>query len=388
MRVLVVRGDLNSASGYSQAIELYVERLAPEFDAVLGVDLHFHESRAMSRWDYPLVTDGQVQSLCRKSDHSVDVLTVSTPDNYRPFDAARNIGLFFWETDRLGRPAWISSINKGVDEMWVPAEFMVGMLEREGVTLPVRYLPCPLPQHVDVGAESDLGDMLLRSIDTDDMLTFDEVRARHPMLYLNTGTAIPRKGMPILAHEWCSLRAQHSDIGLIVKVGTIRVEQSIESLVREVRSLWGRVAQRLGLQDTHAYVMVARLDSAEMAALSRRTDAFLTTTLGEGFGLGTFESLAAERPAICPRHTAFSELLAPDYPYFLDTSWEAVGLADPTRNYPISARWGVVSPGALLATHARLADDRDRNVLSSQVENAAMRARDHVEAVWKEAALA
>jgi glycosyltransferase involved in cell wall biosynthesis len=386
VKTLVVRGDLNSSSGYAQAISLYVERLAPSYAAILGVDLHHHESTHLARWPYPVISDAQLGRLCGRPDVMLDVLTVSTPDDYERVPHARNFGLFFWETDRLGRPDWITRMNTSLDEVWIPAQFMAEMLRDEGLTLPLVHRPCPLPSTPEDEVDDAVDGLLMSGIERGSLasraITFDEVRSRHPELLLSTGTLIPRKGFPLLAHEWFRLAAASPDTGLIVKLGTIDVTKSESDVLTEGTSIFRRTAQRLGATPRGVYLLVGRLSNHQMNELTRQTDAFVTTSVGEGFGLGIFESLRLGRPALCPRHTSLTELLPEDYRYFLDTDWVAVGLGDPTGLYPISARWGLPVPGSLCDAHARLTADRSTGEVDDEVKRALVHAEEASSRFW------
>jgi glycosyltransferase involved in cell wall biosynthesis len=385
--VLVVRGDLNSTSGYTRATELYLGAIERQYDIVLGVDLHHHYARATERWEYPLVDDAAISDLIGDDDLVVDILTIATPDQYRPFPARRNIGCFFWETDRLGRPGWITMINSCVSEMWVPARFMGEMLHREGAQVPISWRPCPLPAAA-VEPTGDASGVLLLEVTLDDgarapLAPFGRVREASSLLFLSTNTFIPRKGLPVLVHQWHDVLDRVPDASLVLKVGTIDVTMTRAALERAVtetiRAGWNRATP------PRIHLVFGHLPHETLRAMTVASDAQVTTAFGEGFGLGVFETIADGSPALCPRHTALAELLPDDYPYFLDTDWTNVGLADPTNLYPISARWGVAREGALVAAVDRLLADRASGALGREVERAATHARsigDRSEVTW------
>lgn len=52
-------------------------------------------------------------------------------------------------------------------------------------------------------------------------------------------------------------------------------------------------------------------------------DCIISTTLGEGFGLGWVEAMACMKPTISPRNTAMKELIAEDMGYLVDSGSEA-----------------------------------------------------------------
>lgn len=55
--------------------------------------------------------------------------------------------------------------------------------------------------------------------------------------------------------------------------------------------------------------LIGSLDNAALNALYNAADLYLTTSLGEGWGMGITEALAAGTPVAAPRHTACAEIL-------------------------------------------------------------------------------
>ena len=100
MRLLIIRGDLQSHSGYSSAAREYCGLLAGFFDRLAGVDIHQSSARPFEPFPYPLVSEAEARHLTRGADFAL-VLSFTTPDRYRRYDNAVNVGLTFWETDRL-----------------------------------------------------------------------------------------------------------------------------------------------------------------------------------------------------------------------------------------------------------------------------------------------
>ena len=373
-RVLVVRGDLNSYSGYAYATRLYLESLEADFDVVLGVDLHGHPSRHVAVWVYPLIDDGLILSVASQPDVDLVVLTISTPDNFRRFESAQNVGLFFWETTRLGNASWITSMNH-IDEVRVPAAFMREMLETEGVTTPIVYAPCPLPESIERPELTDIPNITLREIPMHPagqaaFHTLAEIRANSKRLFLSTNSFIPRKGFPVLVDEWLTVVDAYPEAALILKVSTIDVTETPDRLYDRIERLFAQIGQRHNLTSTRVFVCTASLTHEAMQALGSTCDAFLTMSFGEGLGLGLFENLLSGKPVICPRHTSFEEFLPTDYPYFLDTEVANFGLADPVGVNPISARWGVPREGSLLTTIRQLIVDLDEGRAQPAIDNA------------------
>ena len=105
MKLLVIRGDLQSHSGYSAAARDYCRILKTLFDRIIGVDIHFSPDRPFERFPFPLVEEAEARR--QAAAESALVLSFTTPDCYARYDHAVNVGLTFWETDRFPLQDWM-----------------------------------------------------------------------------------------------------------------------------------------------------------------------------------------------------------------------------------------------------------------------------------------
>ena len=86
----------------------------------------------------------------------------------------------------------------------------------------------------------------------------------------------------------------------------------------------------------------------DLRALYDMSDAYVTTTFGEGFGGPVVEALAYAKPVIAPRHSSLADLLPPDDPLCVDHVMSRVGLMGNAAIYPHDSTWGVPLRGALV----------------------------------------
>ncbi len=359
VRILVIRGDLNSHNGNAKTSSLYADLLAERFDVVVGVDIHAHPSQAFNIWQRHSIEDSLVVLLAERAAVDLTVMTISTPDNFAVINGANNIGLFFCETNRLDNALWIEKINQ-LDAVWVPVAFMKPMLMSEGVKVPVHHVAYPLT--FATAGEDQRSAVALRPRRLSSTSTktpevdFAQIRAENKRIFLSINSFIPRKGFPVLLSEWMRVLQLYPDMALVIKTSSIDVGESRQSLLARLQHLWAQIAGQDG-QELSLYVVCQSLSAQELRDLEQSCDAFVTASYGEGFGIGLFESLWAGKPVLCARHTSFEEILPENYPYFLATEFTNFSLSDPVGVYPISARWGVPVEGALLVTIKRLLDD-------------------------------
>src|SRR5262249_48393690 len=147
MKLLVIRGDLQSHSGYSAAARAYCDLFAECFDRIVGVDIHYSPDRPFERFRYPLLSEADARRLVGDASPAL-VLSFTTPDCYVRYPGAINVGLTFWETDRLPfagqeRSAWVDQAN-AQDALWVPSTHTRAVFAEAGVTVPITVLPWPI----------------------------------------------------------------------------------------------------------------------------------------------------------------------------------------------------------------------------------------------------
>lgn len=366
MRLLVIRGDLNSRAGTARACKAYAKRMGQSYDYVCGVDIHYHEKRFVSSWTLPEITDDEIMVLISDDRFDISVTTISTPSEFIRFNGATNRGLFFWETDRMNKPGWMININN-LDEVYVPIKIMINMLLREGCKIPIRHFPYPLDmlgmETGDVRINSTSGfcsDINLTAIDKhieSRRCNLEHISQNYDQILLSVNTNIPRKGIPILISEWAEIASRHPKAALILKTSSIDVAKSNNDVMNEILELASKISNYGKFNIERLFVITDSLEEEQMDELYRVAGAFVTTSFGEGYGLGVFEALKRGKVAICPRHTSFAEILPSDYRYFIDTDILNVGLCDPVGVYPISAKWGIPKESALV------------NVVSNYIED-------------------
>src|SRR5260370_37757955 len=147
MRLLVIRGDLQSHAGYSAAARDYCRLLQGFFDRVIGVDIHYSSDRPYEKFPHPLVADAEARRLAAAAKAAL-VVSFTTPNCYECYPNAANVGLTFWETDRLPlqgaeRSPWVDQANR-MNALWAPSTHTKDTFRAAGVTVPIRVIPWPI----------------------------------------------------------------------------------------------------------------------------------------------------------------------------------------------------------------------------------------------------
>jgi len=134
-------------SGYSAAARDFCRLFQGLFDRIVGVDIHFSSERPYERFPYPLVPEEEARTLAAQADFAL-ALSFTTPDCYARYAHAVNVGLTFWETDRLPlqgqeHSPWVGHANS-MDALWAPSSHTRTVFQTAGVTVPVRVIPWPI----------------------------------------------------------------------------------------------------------------------------------------------------------------------------------------------------------------------------------------------------
>ena len=171
-------------------------------------------------------------------------------------------------------------------------------------------------------------------------------------MFVTVQSMSARKGLPILLSEWQTHVAERGNVKdlLILRLAFRHAanladlpEEHIASMLRDAGFQFGQNA-RIG-------IITGTLSDAELTELFQASDAYVSTTLGEGFGGPIVEAIVNDRPVIVPRHTAISDYIAADYPLVVASERRVVDCVVASQSIPRrhpgtchrTARWLLIS---------------------------------------------
>ena len=356
---LVVRGDLTSATGYGEATRS-LARLLRRSLRVWGVDLHREPGAAPIPFPGPIVGDDEVEALCSTPAEQVIVLNYTTPDGFRSFFPALNIGCFYWETSALPfAPRWREAIA-AMDALWAPSRYVAAVMHGAGCRRPIDLVTWPLAFD-EAPAAPDAPRLNPRVLEVLDgsagaPMPLAEVRAGARTLLLSVTSMAPRKGLPILLTEW----REHVERGggeqdmLLLKLRFVHNAHLGADSDAHLLGMLGEAGFRPGAPARIAWI-VEDLPPPALAALFRAADGYVTASYGEGFGGPVVEALLHGAPVIAARHSGAADLLPADYPLAFESDVRRVGLKGAPAVYPHAAAWALPRRGAIAAALGRLA---------------------------------
>jgi glycosyltransferase involved in cell wall biosynthesis len=415
MRLLVIRGDLQSHSGYSAAARDFCRVLKELFDRVLGVDIHFSPERPFERFPFPLVEEAEARR--QASAGSALVLSFTTPDCYARYEHAVNVGLTFWETDRFPLQGaavspWVKCANT-MDVIWAPCTSTKRAFDQAGVTVPVRVVPWPIrppaasPSGLPGGCVYDLdrrpwlagslvqcarlpsgGPPWLRRLQASASpraatLVLNRLRSSpraipspREQALLCVAQDVPRKGLLLFLSEWMEFkrRPEAQPWTLILKTSPIDPRTPPFDFVLRFWDHVQSLRRQLRVDRSRVYLWTGQLLAADYERLFANTYSCVAPSLGEGFCGPAATALALGKPLISPRHSAFADYVPEGYRYAYESRPVILSfVGDPLRVYDPASSWGVPEPFALCGALSRFAQD------SSQARaEAGRKAREHL----------
>jgi glycosyltransferase involved in cell wall biosynthesis len=403
MRLLIIRGDLQSHSGYSAAARDYCQVLAGLFDQLIGVDIHFSSDRPFEPFPFPLVSELEAQRMADQADLAL-VLSFTTPDRYRCYRNAVNVGLTFWETDRTPlacaeRPSWSALANR-MDALWTPTSHTREMFERAGVDVPVRIIPWPITMPcvgdstLPEGTVYDLdrspwfarrlvnlarfredqfgwaqwlarnvGPLAAKSVLAGLRSPAEAIPRPRDHALLCVAQDVPRKGLPLLLSEWMEFKrqAEAAPWSLILKTSSVDAAIPLFDLVSYFWEHVQGLKRQLHVVHAGVYLWAEDLANADFERLLGNTLGMITGSLGEGFCGPAAHALALRKPLVAPSHTGLADYLVEDYPYtFATRPTNLTFIRDPLKIYHPASTWHISEPYALAGALTRLAIDTPR----------------------------
>lgn len=196
------------------------------------------------------------------------------PDFRRPQQGKLSV-ILPWEYGAIPR-AWITQIQRNVDELWAPSTFVRDVLVRCGVN---RDRVTVIPNGVDTRIFTPEGPIL-------------RPQGARKFVFLFVGGAIRRKGVDLLIEAYKSAFDAGEDVSLVLSLSGAAGAYQHNSLTQQL----AETARTPG--SPHVQFLFETLDDTTLASLYRGCDAFILPYRGEGFGMPLLEAMACGRTVI------------------------------------------------------------------------------------------
>lgn len=291
-RTLIIRGDLRSRTGIAYDVRARARLLAGDFD-IVGVDVHPDPADCAEHFPYPIINDDDVSQRIVASRHRPIALHHTPPDNFLGFPGAWNIGSFFWETDvaPLLRQ-WAVKIGL-MDAMWAPCTMIADLIRSTGYMAPVHTITWPFDFAQLRRSDSRLRQgIVVRMFGRSGIQGFDvqntslaAAKAGAGCLFVTVQSMAARKGLPVLLGEWRTYLAEtgNSNDLLILRLAFRHTSNLLASPEEHFAAMLRDAGFRAG-QDVRIGIISSTLSDLQLTELFQASDAYVSTTFGEGFG--------------------------------------------------------------------------------------------------------
>jgi len=192
--------------------------------------------------------------------------------------------------DRVHR-GMVSLINRNYSQLWTPTRWNRDTFKASGVTIPISVIPLGVDPAIYRPRRGTLPKA--RLLTTRRIGTTEIPRGYK---YLTVCQPTFRKGLGFLVSSFLAAFPSGGDRCLVIYTGVHDGEPLLYPDLDDPATKKARI-----------YHISGRLSEHQMSSLYCGADAYVSTSLGEGFNLPLFEAVACGLPAIVPNHTSHSE---------------------------------------------------------------------------------
>jgi len=291
-------GVIHGWSGYAKANREIMKR-ASVFAKIRIAD--------SSPWD-PAEPDPAIQALY-KFHRNLQVSSRAPHITFLPPQretqaSAYKIIYTMMETERI-HPQLIALMNEQYDQCWVPTKWNEGTFKRSGLTIPTHVMPLG----VDPGIYTPSAPPFVPRAML--MTGKDAGRIELPKGFLFISVFQPsfRKGYDVLIKTFEDTFRNDPEAGLIL--GTTAYSLPHDEFP------WKTMKSRI-------WALTGTYTERQLASVYKACKVYITTSRGEGWGLGMTEAATVGLPVIVPRVSSFPELVPPGCGYFFDKDSDRV----------------------------------------------------------------
>jgi glycosyltransferase involved in cell wall biosynthesis len=234
------------------------------------------------------------------------------PPNFRRPTSGKLAVILPWEYGGVPS-AWIGQINRNIDELWVPSNFVRDVLVRNGV-------------------EAERVTVIANGFDPHifkpDGSCFRPQGSRE-FIFLFVGGAIPRKGIDLLLDAYKATFEESDQVSLVLLVSGSNANGAYQhnSLVAKIQ------AACTSLKHPPVLPMFETISDAGLADLYRGADAFVLPYRGEGFCMPLLEAMACGKTVITTAEGPAKEFCDASNSYLISAQADVV--LDPPPLGPI-----------------------------------------------------
>jgi len=199
------------------------------------------------------------------------------------------------ETSSGIHPDYINRLNAYYDETWTPTHWNAEMLRKSGCKIPIHVMPLGIHQEIFYPQKNvppfpkcELVSRLVsgRQMRPDGFVFFQVFQPTF------------RKGLNVLLPAF--ERAFHDDPDTCLVLGVTTYSNLVDWVKDEIKKY---------IRRSRVYILSRTLSERDLARIYNASDAFVSTSLGEGFNLPMVEAAACGKPVVAPLATSHLDLI-------------------------------------------------------------------------------
>lgn len=265
------------------------------------------------------IGDSLLDPVCNVPIEYHTVLVHLVPEYFPAWKAnepgKRLIGCTTWETDRL--PEHWPDLMNIMDEIWVPSTWNRDVFLASGVTVPVHVVPYILREPPEC---QSLPISPLKSL---------MIPAEHQVFYsINVWTQ--RKGLRSLLETYWRTFTSEDPVTLVVKTSQLDMTHPFRdssfplNLLARTRRTTHRLARKYPDRPSTHFITEENVPQAVIDALHSRGDIYISLSHAEGWGMGSFDAVAAGNAVITTGYGGSLDFLDPEAAGLVDFQESAV----------------------------------------------------------------
>ena len=297
MKRVILRGPALTMSGYG----VHTRQIASWLLSLGNIDLTIQATPwGITPWllDSKDELIGKIMNACKVPSGKYDVsFQVQLPNEWDSNMAAYNVGITAGvETDRCN-PAWIQSC-KQMDQIIVPSTHTKMSFERNGTIENMSVIPEAFSNSI----LTDPDGLEISNVTTEfNFLLFGQITGNNP--------ENDRKNIFHTIRMMCEVFKDNPNVGLIIKTNSgksTKIDRKITKAV--LKQVTNQVKTGVGPK---IYLLHGHLNDDEVASLyrSKKVNALVSLTRGEGFGLPILEAAASGLPVIATNWSAYLDFM-------------------------------------------------------------------------------
>lgn len=303
-RELLWAGHLYDLSGYAKANRELLFRVSCTYRTSILSD-YVGEGRSIVDELTRRRVDAHLGATVSKSS---PLLRFYVPVTEAP--GRKRICFTMMETELVHR-GMVDSINRNYSNLWTPTRWNADSFKKSGVRVPVSVVPLGVnPAVYSLSAKPSMPP-------ADLMTTTSAGKSEKPRGFVFLYVCQPtfRKGIPFLVEAFSKAFKKES-VSLVLGV----TANDHQFFLCDPFSRAGRPESI----KTRIYKLGGNYSEEEMAGIFRASDAYVCTSIGEGWNLPLTEAAACGVPVIAPRHTSHLEFLTDDNSSLFDPDGTAL----------------------------------------------------------------